>query len=220
MGCQGENMALTTESAAKLSDLTRSTGSPSKRTIEADILFDKSVVAKPLNAPEVASIHVKNVEYYYRWVNYKHSNGQVYAQRKAMGFVNATTDDVQVLVGDTVANESEIKCGDVILMKIDFGLWASHVKRNMQTAEILQRQRGIYNSEEELSQDVFAEKSGRGLRKAEHDMKGKIGPFEIPNADAIIDGQSASDAETVREQVNEIRKGIREGKPARPAPKE
>lgn len=218
-------MALTTESATKLSDLTRSQGSSNKRTIEADILFDKSIVAKPLNAPEVASIHVKNVEYYYRWVNYKHSNGQVYAQRKAMGFENATTADVEVLVGDTVATENEIRCGDVILMKIPFGLWASHVKRNMQTAEVLQRMRGVYNREEELSTDVFAE-GGRGLStggnmaSVKQDIKGKITPFTPDNPDAIIDNIRANDAESVRAEVSEIRKGIREGKPVRPAPKE
>src|SRR5437879_6501008 len=135
-------MALTTETQTKLTDHTQSS-SPRRRTVEADILFDKSIVAKPLNAPEVASIHVKNTEYYYRWVNRLHSNGRVYMERKAMGFVNATTKDVEVLVGDTVSNDEEIRCGDVILMKITFHLWASHVKRNMQTAEVLHRMRGV-----------------------------------------------------------------------------
>lgn len=218
-------MALTTESAQKLSDLTRSAGSPHKRTIEADILFDKSIIAKPLNAPEVASIHVKNVEYYYRWVNRLHSNGRVYMERKAMGFVNATTDDVEVLVGDTVSSESEIRCGDVILMKIPFSLWASHIKRNMQTAEVLQRMRGVYNREEELSQDVFADGNRSvathgSVASVKQDIKGKITPFTPDNPDAIMDGIRANDAETVRSEISEIRKGIREGKPVRPAPKE
>jgi len=200
-------MALTTSTSQKISDHTQSTGLPrNRRTSEAEILFDKSVVAKPLNAPEVASIHVKNVEYYYRWVNRLHSNGRVYMERKAMGFVNATTDDVEVLVGDTVSTQDEIRCGDVILMKIPFHLWASHVKRNMQTAEVLQAMRGAYNKEEELSQDVFSEHGRGSLSSVSKDVKGKIAPFIPDNPDAIIDGQVASDTDKVRGEIADIRK--------------
>jgi len=202
-------MALTTGSAQKITDATQSTG-PRKRTVEADILFDKTIVARPLNAPEVASIHVKKTEYYYRWVNRLHGHGQVMMQRKAMGFVNATTDDVDVLVGDTVSNENEIFCNDLILMKIPFHLWAGHVKRNMETAETLQRTRGVYNKEEELSQDVFAE-GGRGLSErgalgtVSKDIKGKINAFIPDNPDAIMDGQAEDLNAKAREQVAEIR---------------
>src|SRR5436309_497432 len=138
-------MALTTETQTQITDHTYLQSKNRKITAEAAILLDKSIVARPLSAPEVASIHVKNVEYYYRWVNRLHSNGRVYMERKAMGFVNATTDDVDVLVGDTVSSDQEIRCGDVVLMKIPFDQWASHVKRNMQTAEVLQRMRGVHN---------------------------------------------------------------------------
>ncbi len=205
-------MALTTETSQKISDHTQASRvSRNRRTSEAEILFDKSVIAKPLNAPEVASIHVKNVEYYYRWVNRLHSNGRVYMERKAMGFVNATTDDVEVLVGDTVSTQDEIRCGDVILMKIPFHLWASHVKRNMQTAEVLQRMRGVYNREEELSGDVFSD-GGRSLSEkgtlstVAKDIKGKVAPFIPDNPDAIIDGQSAEATNEVRIEISDIRK--------------
>jgi hypothetical protein len=202
-------MALTTETQHKITDQTRSHGDPRRRTIEADILFDKSVVAKPLNAPEVASIHVKNVEYYYRWVNRLHSNGRVYMERKAMGFVNATTDDVEVLVGDTVSSQDEIRCGDVILMKIPFPLWAAHVKRNMETAQVLQRMRGVHNKEEELSSDVFAEGGKGSLASISAELKGKVTSF-IPNdPDAIINGQKAEVTDRAREEVAKIRNRIR-----------
>jgi hypothetical protein len=203
-------MALTTGTSQKITDSTQSAG-PRKRTIEADILFDKSIVAKPLNAPEVASIHVKNTEYYYRWVNRKHSEGRVYMERKAMGFVNATTDDVEVLVGDTVSTESEIRCGDVILMKIPFHLWASHVKRNMEAGMKLQAMRGVYNRDEELSADVFAD-GNRGLSErgnlgtVSKDIKGKINAFIPDNPDAIMDNQGDELTAQAREQVSDIRK--------------
>ena len=199
-------MALTTETQQKITDHTVIPGKPHKVTAEAAILFDKSVVARPLNAPEVASIHVKATEYYYRWVNRLHSNGRVYMERKAMGFTNATTDDVDVLVGDAAASESEIRCGDVILMKIPFHLWASHVKRNMETAQVLQRMRGVHNKEEELSSDVFSEGSGKGLASMAADLKGKVAPFIPINPDAIIEGQSADSATRAREEVAELRK--------------
>jgi hypothetical protein len=205
-------MALTTGSAQKITDSTQSAG-PRKRTVEADILFDKSIVARPLNAPEVASIHVKKTEYYYRWVNRLHGHGQVMMQRKAMGFTNATTDDVEVLVGDTVSNENEIFCNDLILMKIPFHLWAGHVKRNMTTAQTLQSVRGVYNSEEELSGDVFAE-GGRSLSDrgsmstVSKDIKGKINSFIPSDPDAIMNNQSDDLTAKVKEEVSDIRKRI------------
>ena len=199
-------MALTTETQTKLTDHTQSLGSPRKRTIEADILFDRSIVAKPLNAPEVASIHVKNTEYYYRWVNRLHSNGRVYMERKAMGFVNATDEDVEVLVGDTVTSKDEIRCGDVILMKIPFHEWAGHVKRNMQTAEVLQRMRGVHKREEDLSGDIYAEGGKGSLASVASELKGKVAPFIPTDPDAIIDGQKAGDIDKAREEVAEIRR--------------
>jgi len=198
-------MALTTETQTRITD---HTAIPGKQTSEAAILFDKSVVARPLSAPEVASIHVKNTEYYYRWVNRLHSNGQVYAQRKSMGFVNATDDDVDVLVGDTVSSDKEIRCGDVILMKIPFHLWASHVKRNMETAQVLQRMRGVHNKDEELSSDVFSE-GGKASRTSIAAMSeisgGKVAPFIPSNPDAYIDGQKSEDVSRARAEVAEIR---------------
>ena len=199
-------MALTTETQTKITDHSQAVNSPRRMTSEAAILLDKSVIARPLNAPEVASIHVKNTEFYYRWVNRLHSNGRVYMERKAMGFVNATTEDVQVLVGDTVSNENEIRCGDVILMKIPFPQWASHVKRNMQTAEVLQRMRGVHNKDEELSNDVFSEGGKSGLASVANELKGKVSPFIPTDPDAIIDGQRADDAAKAREEISEIRK--------------
>lgn len=196
-------MALTTASQQEYSIPTK----PQKISQEAAILLDKSIVARPLSAPEVASIHVKNTEFYYRWVNRLHSNGRVYMERKAMGFVNATSDDVDVLVGDTVSTETEIRCGDVILMKIPFTLWAAHVKRNMQIAQTLQAMRGVHNKEDELSPDVFSEGGRSAHQSVKADLKGtKVSSFIPDNPDALIDGQNSADTEKVRAQVEALRK--------------
>jgi hypothetical protein len=196
-------MALTTASQQEYSIPTK----PQKISQEAAILLDKSIVARPLSAPEVASIHVKNTEFYYRWVNRLHSNGRVYMERKAMGFVNATNDDVDVLVGDTISTDSEIRCGDVILMKIPFHLWASHVKRNMEVAKVLQSMRGVHNKEEDLSPDVFSEGGRPRHESVKNDLKStKISSFIPDNPDAFIDGQSPADTEKVKAQVETLRR--------------
>src|SRR6201998_3916443 len=148
-------MALTTDTARNISETVNQRSS--HLSPEAAILFHKSIVARPLITPEVPSIRVKNTEFYYRWVNRLSSGGRVYNERKAMGFVNATTADVEVLVGDIAGTDEEIRCGDLILMKILFERWAGHVKSNMNTAMSLQRMRGVYNRDETLSSDVFAD---------------------------------------------------------------
>jgi hypothetical protein len=201
-------MALTTASSQKFDPNQQLIeGKPRKISQEAAILFDKSIVARPLNAPEVASIHVKNTEYYYRWVNYKHSNGRVYMERKAMGFTNATNEDVDVLVGDTASDDKEIRCGDVILMKIPFSVWAAHVKKNMLAAMKLQNMRRIAPKKENLSSDVFADEEGaRDLGVFE--FKGKVTPFDINDPDAIINSQKSEDAEKARKEVARIRERI------------
>jgi hypothetical protein len=199
-------MALTNATSQKITDHSQA---PGRMTQEAAILMDKAIVARPLSAPEVASIHVKNTEYYYRWVNRLHSNGRVYMERKAMGFTNATTEDVEVLVGDTVSNESEIRCGDVILMKIPFREWAGHVKRSMETAQVLQRMRGVHTKEEDLSGDIFAEGGKASHTSVASDLNNsKVRPFIPENPDAYLDGQKAEDVARAKETVADIRKSI------------
>lgn len=197
-------MALTTSSQEHYNQNPAS--NPRSISPEAAILLDKSIVARPLMAPEVASIHVKNTEYYYRWVNRLHSNGQRYMQHRAMGFENATTDDVDVLVGDIVENKEEIRTGDVILMKILYERWAQHAKRNMQVAETLQRVRGVHPKDEELSSSVFGEGGRPKHESISNELKGKVSNFIPDNPDALIDGQSEADASKARDLVAELRK--------------
>jgi hypothetical protein len=175
---------------------------------EAAILFDKSIVARPLNTPEVCSIHVKNTEYYYRWV-YNGSNGVVYSQRKAMGFTNATTDDVELLVGNATADNGEIRAGDLILMKLPYHRWASHVKANMLRAKTLGDMRGVYNKTD-VSTSVFDDtKPARVSVSQEPFMRGKVDHFIPDNPDAIIDDSiNAGRVNTTRATMTDMRDKI------------
>lgn len=179
---------------------------------EAAILFDKMIIARSLATPEVCSIHVKNTEYYYRWVNAKAMGGQVYMQRRALGFINATSNDVDVMVADAVATEGEVRSGDLILMKMQFARWAGHVKANMQRAQVLGNARGLYHKTD-VSTDVFSdEKPSRASVSQEPFSRNLAKPFIPGNPDALVDdsirsGRVAGAAHT----VEKIRENIQEG---------
>jgi hypothetical protein len=169
---------------------------------EAAIFFNKGIVARPLMTPEVCSIHVKNLEYRYRWVNKSGRNGAIYMQRRAQGFTNATLDDVDVLGGDATATSAEINAGDLILMKIQANVYDAAIKYNMEKAMLLSRARGMYlkNTSSDVNSDVVAERETIDVNK--------MGAF-IPSAgeiekklDASMKSGSASEA---RKSIDEIR---------------
>jgi hypothetical protein len=183
-----------------------------KLSPEAAILFDKSIVARPLNTPEVCSIHVKNTEYYYRWVAFQALGGRVYMERKAMGFTNATTDDVDILVGDAVADNGQITAGDLVLMKLPFQKWASHVKSNMQKAQTLGNMRGVFMKsnagDRAPSTDPMSDdKPVRASVSNEPFQRGKVENFIPENPDAIInDSIDSGRVEKTRADLHERQK--------------
>jgi hypothetical protein len=162
--------------------------SESARTIsaEAAILFNKSIVARPLNSPEVCSIKVKNHDYRYRWVNRDGQGGRVYTQRKTMGFTNATLEDVEVLGGDVATKDGEIRAGDLILMKIQVDRYDAAIKYNMTKALTMTRTRGVML--EGASSDPMVDDAPRRVSVAEQPFTrgGKATPFIPENAEAII----------------------------------
>ena len=189
-------MALTTQTASDIRDRVVSEFNPKQDNLrvseEAAILLDKSVVARPLMVPEVASIHVKRPEFYYRWVNRLSQGGRVYMERKALGFVNATSDDVDVLVGDVTSSDTEIRCGDVILMRMPYQRWAEHVKSNMKQSIGLQRR---FKNEEPPSETAAA-------------APNRVRTYAPPNPDAIVDAQTKDAAAKARKIVADIRAEI------------
>lgn len=183
---------------------------PAQRAVlspEAAILFNKSIVARPLMVPEVCSIRVKNTEYQYRWVNKAGRNGAMYMQRRAQGFTNATTDDVDIMAGDSVATNGEITAGDVILMKIRKDLYDSAMKWNMEKANLLQRSRGMYlkNASNDVNSDSVAVKVS--IAQENFAKTGKADTFIPDNPEALI-ANAAKSIAAAREQTNEIRENI------------
>lgn len=224
-------MALTTQTATDLANsvVTDVNGNapapiaprPRQLSPEARILFDKAIIARPLLAPEVCSIHVKNTEYYYRWVASHALGGQIYMQRRAMGFINATADDVEILVGDTTSNDKEIRAGDLILMKLPMDRWASHVKSNMERARMLGNMRGVtMNSnrgDRAPSNDVMSDDTPvRASVVNEPFVRGKAEPFIPSDPDSMIDRSiSSGAADKTRAMVDKMRSKIDSEKGAR-----
>jgi hypothetical protein len=166
----------------------------SRRTMspEAALLFNKAVVAKALMVPEVCSIHIKDTTYRYRWVNHLSSNGQFYNMRKSQGFINATSEDVDVLSGDATCNSGEITAGDLILMKIQAERYDAAIKWNMQKAVAQTAMRGVYM--DGASPDVMSDAVPKRVSVANEPFNkgGKVQPFIPTNTDAIIDNSISS----------------------------
>ena len=156
------------------------------RSISPDtaILFNKSIVARPLMTPEVCAIKVKNTDYRYRWVNRDGQGGRIYMQRKAQGFLNATTADVEILGGDAEARDGEIRAGDLVLMKIQADRYDAALKYNMQEAYRKARMRGVFM--EGASSDVMSDAQPRRVSVSEEPFSKLTKPFIPENADQII----------------------------------
>lgn len=206
---------ITTQDSSKLenkivTDVNANVPLPAKaaKSISADaaILFNKSVVARPLMTPEVCSVQVKNTEYRYRWVNRDGQGGRIYMQRRTQGFINATEEDVDILGGDAMAKDGEIRAGDLILMKIRADLYDAAMKYNMVKALQQANMRGV--SLEGASADVFADDKPRRVSVSEEPFakKGLATPFIPENPEAIINDSVASGrAEKARTAVAEFR---------------
>lgn len=184
---------------------------------EAALLFNKSVVARPLMVPEVCSVHVKNTEYMYRWVNNGSMRGQMYMKRRFQGFVNATTDDVDVLGGDVVSDNGTITAGDLILMKIRGDLYDAHIKSNMEQALRLQRTRGMYfkGASSDVMSDSVATRHTVVSDLPER-ARAKAVPFIPDNPDSLVEASTHNGGlEAAREQTDEIREKIKADRKAK-----
>lgn len=211
-------MALTTQDGTKLGqtivtdvNANVSVPGPAARKIshEAALLFDKSVVARPLMVPEVCSLRVKNTEYRYRWVNRDGQGGRMYTQRRAQGFINATTDDVEVLGGDAETRDGEIRAGDLVLMKLRQDIYDAAMKYNMVKAMTQANMRGVHL--EGASADVFDDAKPTRVSVADEpfNRSGKAAAFIPSSAEAeamINDSIKGGRAEEARQTMETFRK--------------
>lgn len=209
---------LTTETGTKLgqsvvTDVNANVTLPptAPRTIsrEASLLFNKSVVAKPLMRPEICSIKPKNLEYAYRWVNRDGQGGRMFMQRKAQGFINATLDDVEILGGDAQAKDGEIRAGDLVLMKIRADIYDAAIKYNMIKSMNDARMRGVHL--EGASSDVYSDATPQrvSVSDAPFARSGKADAFIPSSAEAdsmIRDSINAGRNEEARKSVESLRK--------------
>lgn len=179
-----------------------------KLSYEASLLLNKGLVARPLLTPELASIHVKNPEYRYRWVNFSGRNGAIYSQRKAMGFVNATNEDVDAFSVDVTNAGGEIRAGDLILMKIRADLYDAAIKYNMIQALTLQRVRGV--TLEGASTDVWSDDRPKRVSIMEQPFvrQGAVEPYIPATGDIekmVDESVSSGRAERTRKVMREMR---------------
>lgn len=173
------------------------------RTIsrEAKILFDKSIIARPLAVPDSGAIRVKNHEYAYRWCWHPDTHPQGYMLRRTQGFMNATEDDVEVLVGDIVKENGAITNGDLILMKISADRYDAALKWNAKKAITYQNMRGVY--QESTSPDVFSDSQPKRASVSNDPFsRNKAVPFIPDNPDAIVNDSIKSG------RVNQARQAI------------
>ena len=182
---------------------------PPSRYISPDaaILFNKSIIARPLGIPQVCEVKIKNTEYRYRWVNRDGQGGRIYMQRRAQGFTNATNDDVEVLGGDAECRDGEIRAGDLILMKIQADKYDAAMKYNMVKARSQANMRGI--SLEGASSDVMADDKPHRVSVANEPFarSGKATPFIPENPDALInDSINSGRVNAARTAVEDFRK--------------
>lgn len=182
--------------------------SVSPRTIspEAAILFNKGIVARPLASPEVCSIRVKNTEYRYRWVNRMAKGGQLYMQRKAQGFINATSDDVEILSGDVTNDKGDITAFDLVLMKIQADRYDAAIKFNMEKAVTQTRARGMYldGGSTDVNSDAVARRVS--VTQEAYAKTGKATAFIPDNPDALVDDSIRSHrVDKTREVVDNLR---------------
>lgn len=113
---------------------------------EVDALFNPSISAKPLHVPMAGQIRKRlNSEMEFYWAFDR--NGQnPYHERcerlRAVGFEYATTKDVDMYVADTIKGESEIRNGDLRLMKVPKMRWLEIRKSQMLQAIMMMNPKG------------------------------------------------------------------------------
>lgn len=146
---------------------------------DAQILMDKSIVAKPLGTPTAEQIKIRNSSFRYRWVNRDGGGGILYARAKAKGFTLATADDAEPLSVEITNDNGEIRMFDVILMKIPVEKYQQAMKHQMLSALRLQKSKQFITGEngELPSTSVFSDERVETHKAGEIDRSDGSGKY-------------------------------------------
>lgn len=98
---------------------------------ESEILADASIEARPLMMPQQLDVKSRRPEYAFYWVNRKGDQGTRHEKFLALGFTNATKEDVHGLDESVMIQGNSIILGDLILMKCLKEKYYGYLKYNM-----------------------------------------------------------------------------------------
>lgn len=144
---------------------------------EAEILADASIEARPLMMPQQLDVKSRRPEYAFYWVNRKGDQGTRHEKFLALGFTNATKDDVHGLDQSVMVQGNSIVLGDLLLMKCLKVHYYGYLKYNMMKAN--NAVKGKASPAE--AQRKFAAEVGADVTQ----LKGKVG-FYTPNDGELL----------------------------------
>lgn len=135
---------------------------PQKWSDDLAILMDPNIRARSFALPAVGAITIKNRDFRYKWIRLSlgpNPDTARYQQCRALGGLNATTDDVEVINADIVKGKSEIRSGDRILMKFPREIYDGVMKQAMLDGIQLTRR---------AARGEFQDQSGRVMRTSDY----------------------------------------------------
>lgn len=146
---------------------------------DAQILMDKSIVAKPLGVPAAEQIRIKNNSFRYRWVNRSGASGSWFMRQKAVGWQLATMEDVDPMSVELTNDNGEIRMFDTVLMKIPVERYQAAMKYNTLKALNLQRDKRFLTSKdgETPSTSVFSDEAVVSHSASEIDKSDGAGKY-------------------------------------------
>lgn len=176
---------------------------------ELAILFDDTIEARPLNLPGIGQISIKNTEMCYHWVRRPmgpNPDLTRYMQLKTAGFRNATLDDVDALVNSVSGDQTEVTCGqDLILMCAPPNVYYGAIKAHAQRAIAMTNPRsGV--AREQMKSMNYGDQSALNATRTEFvddktmaDFEGRANPDNsvrqgTPQWDAIVEGSKKKGA--------------------------
>jgi hypothetical protein len=167
---------------------------------DLSILLDPNIVARPLSIPSVGAIKIKNQDFKYHWVRLKmgpNADTSRYMQLKALGFQNATPEDVDVVNADIIEGKTEIRSGDRILMKAPPDIYNGLKKQYMLDA-INQTSRAARGQYQEVNPGLRMSQQENVMRTGDYAQTSQVPDIDIARMMAKSSPANTSVVETTR----------------------